>query len=233
MYEAIGAVVVAIVTALSTLGSVWLKNRLAEKSEKKKRMLVQKKQVAFWERDAEIQKKLSAIRHQFQADRVYVTLLHNGDTFVTGRSFEKMSMVYEDREPILPPLLNKVQNWSTAPFALLLHDLQAKTRYHRTAREEGKASRPYDTHTMRQYEIQDEYMFAITDDYGVMVGILGLHYIDETKDLAPERIERLAWYAARLFPYLENWKPIVKLADVDDYRNKTQSLEDTYSVVGN
>jgi hypothetical protein len=61
--------------------------------------------------NTEVEEKLERIREKFDADRVWISQVHNGGHFLpTGKSIQKFSMFYEIVKAGVPSVKYKFQN---------------------------------------------------------------------------------------------------------------------------
>ena len=86
-------VVTTLLGALTTLLTIWYRNRL-EKEKRDKECFLS----GIVEEESELLEKLAEIRTSVGASRASVYQFHNGGEYFTGKSMKKYSMTYEQVE---------------------------------------------------------------------------------------------------------------------------------------
>lgn len=186
--ELIGAFVTGIVGPLAVQS---IKYYLDYKKAKKADII---KDACTVNRDVE--DKIEKIREDFEADRIWISQIHNGGHFLpTGKSIQKFSMFYEVVDIEIPSIKYKFQNIPLSLFTrsteqLIKNDMLIIPSYQDPA---------YEKHGLADVSVisgcKSTYLFALKDIYGRYFGTFGLEYTKkevllEEKDV--QEISRLA-----------------------------------------
>jgi hypothetical protein len=86
--EGLIALVVALLTVISTFGGIYLRRKWVDNSRQK-----DLEQVSY--KNGEVIKVLKSLLFDFGADRAYVFEFHNGDYFLSGMPIRKFTCTYE------------------------------------------------------------------------------------------------------------------------------------------
>ncbi len=151
-----------------------------------------------------IENKIDEIREEYDADRVWVSQFHNGGNFYpTGKSIQKFSMFYESVSLDTISIKFNFQNIPVSLFSRSIHHLS----------EEDKISIP-DVQTQEDYhglkfiaeenKCKSTYQFAIKTISGKFIGIVGLEYTKEKKQLTEDEINKLMFHATTIGGVLNN-----------------------------
>ena len=87
-------VLIAVLSAVGTLGGVYLKYLLD-----KRRKAASDPMLEAQETDMQVMNKLHEVVDRVDCDRAYIIEFHNGGKFYSGRSMQKFSMTYEVVRP--------------------------------------------------------------------------------------------------------------------------------------
>ncbi len=94
MWDKYSEIIVAILTMITSLTTIYLKYRLDQRKKNKKDTVLNS-----FEGDRAVLDKLGDLLDTLDCDRVYIIEYHNGGKFYTGRSMQKFSMTYEICRP--------------------------------------------------------------------------------------------------------------------------------------
>jgi hypothetical protein len=186
--ELVGAFVTGVVGPLAVQGiKYYLDHRKAKKAD-----LI--KEACSINRDVE--DKIEKIRVDFEADRVWISQIHNGGHFLpTGKSIQKFSMFYEVVDIEIPSIKYKFQNIPLSLFTrstdqLIKNDILIIPSFEDSVYEKYGLG---DVSAISGCKSTD--LFALKDLYGRYFGTFGLEYTKkevllEEKDI--QEISRLA-----------------------------------------
>ena len=144
----------------------------------------------------DVEDKIEKIRDDFEADRIWISQIHNGGHFLpTGKSIQKFSMFYEVVDIEISSIKYKFQNIPLSLFTrsteqLIKNDMLIIPSYQDPNYEKYGLS---DVSTISG--CKSTYLFALKDIYGRYFGTFGLEYIKkevllDEKDI--QEISRLA-----------------------------------------
>lgn len=115
---------VALITSISTLLSVYLKDRLFPKLNNQK--LDIKKSACYIELD----KICASIRDTIKAQAVYIAYFHNGGHFINGVNMDKYTVVGEDYESGFNSYKKNFKDILVNNFPYLFHNLLVRNRHY-------------------------------------------------------------------------------------------------------
>jgi hypothetical protein len=113
-------------------------------------------------------------------DRAYMFSFHNGGKDVLGRGFLKMSMTQEAVDEDVVPIMIKYQNMPRMLFPKLYEQLDEKDYYNIDDLESIKKTDPFTYQFMIEHGAKIAMFRAIKREDGLMVGFVGMEYINST-----------------------------------------------------
>ena len=120
---AIATVVVTIISSLTTLLGVYLKERYFPKVKKQKLSI--DKSTCYIELD----KICASIRDIVKANHVYIAYFHNGGHFINGVAMDKYTVVGEDYDIHCKSVKKSFKDILVNNFPYLFHDLLTRNRH--------------------------------------------------------------------------------------------------------
>ena len=120
----ITSVIVSVITAITTILGIYLKERLFPKL--KQQSLTVTKSNFYLELDIICRK----IRESVKADGVYIAYFHNGGHFITGIDMDKYTVVGEDYSPELKSYKAQYKDVLVNSFSYLFHNLLVSNRHY-------------------------------------------------------------------------------------------------------
>lgn len=120
----ITSVIVSVITAITTILGIYLKERLFPKL--KQQSLTVTKSNFYLELDIICHK----IKESVKADGVYIAYFHNGGHFITGIDMDKYTVVGEDYSPELKSYKAQYKDVLVNSFSYLFHNLLVSNRHY-------------------------------------------------------------------------------------------------------
>lgn len=201
MYDTLLTVIGSIITTyLSTIGLQKWKN----KNSKKKIGAEYNDSV---KEDAAITSKLEEILHDYKASYVRIYVRHNGEILANGKSYKKVSMMYERHASGLTTRIAESQGLPSSIFYSVLEKLS-----------EGNVFDCADVSQMTDVVLKDlfqkqfiksKYFFLMSSMDGIDFGMVSVSFCKEKRELKKEEIEHLTYITLKLSGYFSG-KPIQK-----------------------
>lgn len=151
-----------------------------------------------------VENKIETIKKDFEADRVWISQFHNGGNYYpTGKSIQKFSMFYEVVSPNAESIKMNFQNIPVSLFSKSIHDLSENNTITipDVLNQEDKHGLKY---IAAENKCKSLYEFAIRNIEGRFIGIVGIEYIDEKKELTNHEVNTLALEATSIGGVLTN-----------------------------
>ena len=176
-------IIVALITAglTSVIGpiAVHYAKQLADKNKNKVDPLSESIKV-----NQMITEKLEQIREEFKVDRIWLLQFHNGGHFYpTGKSIQKFSMVYELLNPSVIPCQHQFQNIPVSLFSRAINHLLDGNCIKIADTEVENSQFEGFTSVIYGAGVKSTYMFPIFNIKGEFVGIVGIDYVENVKNL--------------------------------------------------
>tara|TARA_R110000744_G_scaffold16214_4_gene44785 strand:- start:5247 stop:5849 length:603 start_codon:yes stop_codon:yes gene_type:complete len=168
----------SVVTAIATLGSVWLGRRIAAKRDGN---CIVKETL----QNTNVYTALNYLIEETGADRAYVMEFHNGEHYFSGRGQQKFSCTYEVVGHGISTESEKSQNHRVSNYHLYIKQI-VESGYYGYADASEIEDRGF-LQMIRQKGISAIYNVPIKTLNGKIIGILGVDYV---KSPVPENDER-------------------------------------------
>ena len=111
------AIIVAIITSISTITGIYLKEWLFPK-RKKQKLTIEKSNCYI-----ELDKICASIRDTIHANAVYIAYFHNGGHFINGVEMDKYTVVGEDYDCCVVSYKKSFKDVFVNNFPYLFHNL--------------------------------------------------------------------------------------------------------------
>lgn len=168
-------ILAAVITAIATVASILLGQRL--KGRKEKECVIRETS-----QNANVYTALRYIMEHMQADRGYIMEFHNGDVYFSGRGQQKFSCTYEIVEEGISAESQNSQNHRVSNYHNYVNDLVTEGRYLYHSIEDIKDQAFYQM--INRKGIKSIYNVPIKTVDGKIIGILGVDYVkNEISDL--------------------------------------------------
>jgi hypothetical protein len=166
MDTATATIVAAILSAVSTIIGMWLKNKVSYKTknciENQARM------------GANVYTALEYTQSLMGSDRAYVFEFHNGGHYFSGRGQQKFSTTYEIVEPGISAEGDNSQDYRASRYSSYLHQLISDGKYEGSTDEvEDEAFKAL----LKNKGVKSIYNVPIKTLNGKIIGILGVDYV--------------------------------------------------------
>ncbi len=140
----------------------------------------------------EVEDKLERIRDKFDADRVWISQIHNGGHFLpTGKSIQKFSMFYEIVKHGVPSIKYKFQNIPLSLFSKSTNELIENDQIVITSYVDENINKYGLTDVGDISGCKSTYLFALKDIHGRYFGTFGVEYTSGEKTLKKSDIQEL------------------------------------------
>lgn len=116
-------IVVALITSITTIASIYLKDYLTNRHKKQK--LTVEKSYCYIELD----RICAKIRDAVKADAVYIAYFHNGGTFINGVDMDKYTVIGEDYDCNILSYKKHFVNVLVNNFPYVFHNLIVRNKY--------------------------------------------------------------------------------------------------------
>lgn len=181
-------IIVAFVSGV--LGPVILligKHYLETKATKKKDIIKESCNL-----NTQVEEKLERIREKFDADRVWISQVHNGGHFLpTGKSIQKFSMFYEIVKTGVPSIKYKFQNIPLSLFTKSTNELIENDQIIIPSYVDDSVNKYGLTDIGEIAGCKSTYLFAMKDIHGRYFGTFGVEYTLGEKTLKKADIQEL------------------------------------------
>lgn len=177
MSEDIVTLLASVITALATLGSVWLGRKYMSRKDK---TCIVKETL----QNTNVYTALNFLMGEMGADRAYVMEFHNGEHYFSGRGQQKFSCTYEIVEQGISVECEKSQNHRVSNYHLYVKEL-IENGYYAYSDIREIEDRSFSK------MIQDKGVSAILNVpiktlNGKIIGVLGLDYV---KSIPPKNLD--------------------------------------------
>jgi len=185
--EALAALITAIFTSIVGPIAVHYAKAAVESRKKKKDPLSESIMVNHM-----ITEKLEKVREQFESDRIWLLQFHNGGHFYpTGKSIQKFSMVYELLSPSVVPCQHQFQNIPVSLFSKAINQLHSGNTVSVISVDPTLNVNGGFTTEIAGSGVRSSYIVPIFNIKGEFVGIVGMDYVEDGKELTAENISDL------------------------------------------
>jgi hypothetical protein len=161
-------VISAVITALATLASVLLGQRLMRRKEKD--CIVRETA-----QNANVYTALQYLMEEMKGDRAYIMEFHNGDIYFSGRGQQKFSCTYEVVEEGISTECEFSQNHRVSNYHHYINQMIHENRYFFQETEDVEDRVFYQM--IHKKGIKSIYNVPIKTLSGKIVGILGVDYV--------------------------------------------------------
>jgi len=144
--------------------------------------------------------KLRDILQEVNGDRVSIFSFHNGGTYYSGKSMQKMSMSYEECDNGISSTMMNKQNIPVSACITTLKPLMSNGKYcciDTKDYPEGLCK-----HHLKVDGVKSTYNWQIVDIHMNIIGILRLDYVKRKTTLSGDDHEKLKLLATQLPGYL-------------------------------
>jgi hypothetical protein len=171
---AIATISVAIITSLTTLLGVYLKERYFPKLKQQK--LSTTKSTCYIELD----KICASIKDIVKANLVYIAYFHNGGHFINGVAMDKYTVVGEDYDVNCKSVKRTNKDVLVNNFPYLFHDLLVRNRHCvNSVSTQAMEDRSY-KEDLENRGMKSAYTFLIKDPVkDIPIGFISLEYFAE------------------------------------------------------
>ncbi len=166
MDTATATIIAALLSAVTTLVGMWLKNKVSYKA---KNCIENQAKLG-----ANVYTALKFIQAIMGSDRAYVFEFHNGGHYFSGRGQQKFSTTYEFVEPGISAEGDNSQDYRVSRFSQYLHDLISSGKFdHATEDVTDESFKSL----LREKGVKYLYNVPIKTLNGKVIGILGVDYV--------------------------------------------------------
>lgn len=164
-------IVVALITSITTIASIYLKDYLTNKSKRQK--LTVEKSYCYIELD----KICAKIRDDVKADAVYIAYFHNGGTFINGVDMDKYTVIGEDYNCNIISYKKHFVNVLVNNFPYVFHNLIVRNKYYcNDINEHSNEDKCY-KEELRIRSMKSAYSFLIKDPIkNTPIGFISIEY---------------------------------------------------------
>tara|TARA_R100001594_G_C3964986_1_gene246312 strand:+ start:99 stop:680 length:582 start_codon:yes stop_codon:yes gene_type:complete len=175
--DGIFTIVAAVISAVGTLGSVWLGKRIIDR--KKRDAIVDETM-----QNANVYTALEFLMGEMEADRAYIMEFHNGEHYFSGRGQQKFSCTYEVVKEGISAEFQNSQNHRISNFHHYISELvnQQKFEYKDI---EDVADGSFKTLLQRK-GVVSIYNVPLKTLNGKVIGILGVDYVKSQKSFSED-----------------------------------------------
>ncbi len=187
----------AIIGVGGTLLTIWYKHRLANNRLEEQRICPIEKCVS---EDELVLGKLKDVLQEVNGDRLSIFSFHNGGTYYSGKSMQKMSMSYEECDNGISSTMMNKQNIPVSACITTLKPLMANGEYNCVDTKdypEGLCK-----HHLKTDGVKSTYNWPIVDIHSNIIGVLRLDYVKRKTTLSDNDQEELKLLATQLPGYL-------------------------------
>ena len=168
---AVATVVVAIITSLTTICGVYLKERYFPK--KKQQTLSTIKSNCYIELD----KICASIRDIVKANLVYIAYFHNGGHFINGVAMDKYTVVGEDYDVTCKSIKKSLRDILVNNFPYLFHDLLVRNKHVVSSTEKQPMYDKSYKEDLEERGMKSAYTFLIKDPVkDIPLGFISIEY---------------------------------------------------------
>lgn len=143
--------------------------------------------------------KLDQIKHEFNADRVWVAQFHNGGHFYpTGKSITKFSMVYEIVGPEVTSIQSSFQNIPVSLFSRPINHLLENNIVEIPDYKDETVATFGLKYVAVEAGTKSSYMFAIKTIDNKFIGVLCVDFTKKKVKINHESLDELSNYATAI-----------------------------------
>lgn len=197
MDDLIVPIISAIVGVGGTLLTMWYKHKLSSKRIEDQHICPIETCVL---EDGLVLAKLKDVLQEVNGDRLSIFSFHNGGTYYSGKSMQKMSMSYEECDNGISSTMMNKQNIPVSACITTLKPLMANGEYNCVDTKdhpEGLCK-----HHLKEDGVKSTYSWSIIDIYSNIIGVLRLDYVKRKTTLSDGDKEKLNLLATQLPGYL-------------------------------
>ena len=199
MTTSVTALITALITAI--LGPIAVHYVQLWTKKKEKRDLIKES----LKTNVLIENKIEALKKEYEADRVWISQFHNGGNYYpTGKSIQKFSMFYEAVSLDADSIKLNFQNIPVSLFSTSIHHLSENNfiAIPDITNQEDKHGLKY---IAEGNKCKSLYEFSIRNIEGKFIGIIGIEYLNDKKELTEYEINNLALEATAIGGVLTNY----------------------------
>ena len=180
------AIIVAIITSISTIAGIYLKEWLFPK-RKEQKLTIEKSNCYI-----ELDKICASIRDTIHANAVYIAYFHNGGHFINGVEMDKYTVVGEDYDCCVVSYKKSFKDVLVNNFPYLFHNLIVANRHCITSTKDYSFHDKMYRDELNNRNINSAYTYLIKDPVKkTPLGFVSLEYIQ--KVTLNETDERFIW----------------------------------------
>ena len=189
-------VVPTILGALTTLLTIWYRNRL-EKEKRDKECFLS----GVIENESELLEKLGEIRNTVGASRAAVYQFHNGGEYFTGKSMKKYSMTYEQVEKGIARIQHQNQSIPVSgAIKLFANLLENRKAYFKNLDKDFPESLL--KYNLQEVGVDSIYCWAILDLNKNVIGVFTLDFVLEPTKISQKDLDNIQLYVIKMAGYL-------------------------------
>jgi hypothetical protein len=202
MYETLLTVIGAIITTyMSTIGlQKWKQKNVKKKIGHEYNNSVKE--------DAKISAKLDEILESYKASYARIYVRHNGEILANGKSFKKVSIMYERHSAGLLSTIGDTQGQPSSIYYSILEQLSEKGIYKCT--DVSQTNDVVLKDLLQRQFVRSHYAFLMTSIEGIEFGFVTVSFCRENKELELGEIDHLQALADNLAGYLSGKPQIEK-----------------------
>ncbi len=189
-------VVTTVLGALTTLLTIWYRNRLEKEKRNKECFLT-----SVVEEESELLEKLSEIRNSVGASRASVYQFHNGGEYFTGKSMKKYSMTYEQVEKGIARIQHQTQSIPVSgAIRLFAKLLENRTAFYKNLDRDFPESLL--KYNLQEVGIDSIYCWSILDLNKNVIGVFTLDFVLEPTKISQKDLDNIQLYVIKMAGYL-------------------------------
>lgn len=165
------AIIVAIITSISTIAGIYLKEWLFPK-RKEQKLTIEKSNCYI-----ELDKICASIRDTVHANAVYIAYFHNGSHFINGVEMDKYTVVGEDYDCCVVSYKKSFKDVLVNNFPYLFHNLLVRNRHYCNDVSKYKFQDRCYKDELESRSMKSAYTFLIKDPIKeTPIGFISLEY---------------------------------------------------------
>lgn len=201
MLETLVPVITAILGILGTLIAIKYKDKLIKKRLEEEHICPVGECVS---QDVLIIEQLQETLDKVHADRVSIYSFHNGGTFYSGKSMQKMSMSYEQCDNGISSVMLDKQDIPVSACITTLKPLMENGEFF--CKDTNNYPEGLCKYHLKNDGVKSTYKYPIMDLHKNAIGILSVDFVKRKITLKDEEHELLKLLAAQLPGYLSGHK---------------------------
>jgi hypothetical protein len=200
MWEAIAIILAALISGVVGPFVIWqYKESQREEEEAEKRETIND-EVEFAQ---DLTKEIEKIRREVEADRVWIAQFHNGGRLLSSlrnTSMKRVSVTHE----VVGAGVSREQNTFSGMLVSFFSDMISRLieEDHTEYSEENVEEEPEVELLFRQRGTEKMNLLAMRNIEGVLIGILGVEYVEDPRSLSEEERQYLSAKASLLAGYI-------------------------------